>query len=348
MDIYPDLVALPDVERYVTNTFAAQAEQQRLELIVKSQPDLPDTIETDSQRLHQVLKNLLSNALKFTPTGAVSLEIRRPTQEELAGLPESYRPDEVVTFSVTDTGIGIPPEKLKEIFEAFQQGDGRTSRKYGGTGLGLSISREIARLLGCSIAVSSVVGSGSAFALSVPVSYAGVRDDLIGDDSRVAQRFDAKSISLERIPVLSATSIAVPDGFRDDPLAGAVVLIVDDDVRNVFALTSALELHGMTVLYADNGQEGLRLLDEHRDVELVLMDIMMPDMDGRETTAHIRAMNGCADLPVIFLTAKAMPDDRDKALAAGASDYITKPVDLDRLLGVMRSWLGKRPNVGSD
>jgi CheY-like chemotaxis protein len=124
-----------------------------------------------------------------------------------------------------------------------------------------------------------------------------------------------------------------------DPLSGATVLVVDDDVRNVFALTSALELHGMTVLYADNGRDGITLLHEHPEVDLVLMDVMMPDMDGNQTTAEIRETKGFENLPVLFLTAKAMQDDRDKSLAAGASDYITKPVDLDRLLTVMRSWL---------
>jgi CheY-like chemotaxis protein len=125
------------------------------------------------------------------------------------------------------------------------------------------------------------------------------------------------------------------------------VLVVDDDVRNVFALTSALELQGMSVLYADNGRAGINLLLEHPEIDLVLMDVMMPDMDGNETTAEIRATSGFADLPVLFLTAKAMPGDRDKSLLSGASDYITKPVDLDRLLTVMRSWLVGRRASGS-
>ena len=122
-------------------------------------------------------------------------------------------------------------------------------------------------------------------------------------------------------------------------LDGATVLIVDDDVRNVFALTSALELHGMTVLYADNGTDGVRLLSEHPEVDIVLMDAMMPDLDGNETTRMIRRNRHFADLPVVFLTAKAMPGDRESSLAAGASDYITKPVDLDELLEVMAAWV---------
>jgi CheY-like chemotaxis protein len=128
------------------------------------------------------------------------------------------------------------------------------------------------------------------------------------------------------------------DGERS--LLGATVLVVDDDVRNVFALTSALELHGATVLYADNGADGLRIVQEHPQIDLVLMDVMMPDMDGNETTAAIRSTPGREQLPVLFLTAKAMAGDREKSVAAGASDYITKPVDLDELLRSMRRWLG--------
>jgi CheY-like chemotaxis protein len=122
-------------------------------------------------------------------------------------------------------------------------------------------------------------------------------------------------------------------------LDGATVLIVDDDVRNVFALTSALEMHGLNVLYADNGADGVRLLAEHPDVDIVLMDAMMPDQDGYETTRGIRRNQRFRDLPVVFLTAKAMPGDRESALAAGASDYITKPVDLDELIELMARWV---------
>jgi CheY-like chemotaxis protein len=154
---------------------------------------------------------------------------------------------------------------------------------------------------------------------------------------------------IKQVPMLTdATSTStVLDG--PDPLAGAKILVVDDDVRNVFALTSALELHGMSVLYSDNGTEGIRLLRENPDVDLVLMDVMMPDMDGNETTAEIRQIPSLAELPILFLTAKAMPGDRDKSLAAGASDYITKPVDLDRLLTLMRSWLvGRTSDQATD
>jgi CheY-like chemotaxis protein len=146
-------------------------------------------------------------------------------------------------------------------------------------------------------------------------------------------------------PILRAAP-GGPAGVRPAPeLAGATVLIVDDDVRNVFALTSALELHGLRVLYADNGAEGIRLLTDHPEVDVVLMDAMMPDLDGNETTRRIRALPQGRELPVVFLTAKAMPGDRESSLAAGATEYVTKPVDLDELLALMATWVAPARNA---
>src|SRR6266508_2198468 len=241
----------------------------------------------------------------------------------------------VTAFSVHDTGIGISDDKLALIFEAFQQADGTTSRKYGGTGLGLSISRELARLLGGTISVASSGGEGSTFVLYLPDVF----------QPEAAPGFGAHLAMMGAMPRIGTPTLRAPKDLAIRPsdaarqLDGATVLIVDDDVRNVFALTSALELHGMTVLYADNGADGVRLLSEHPEVDVVLMDAMMPDQDGNETTRAIRRNRRFADLPVVFLTAKAMPGDRESSLAAGASDYITKPVDLDELLEVMAAWV---------
>jgi signal transduction histidine kinase/ActR/RegA family two-component response regulator len=341
MDVHPAPVVLSEVCDYVGSTFGPLAEEQGLDLIVDIADGLPTAVVTDEQRLHQVLKNLLSNALKFTETGSVRLSVHPPDADMLFATP-TLNDQPVVAFSVTDTGIGVPPEKLKLIFEAFQQADGTTSRKYGGTGLGLSISREIARLLGGAITVTSEAGKGSTFTFYVPATYP------FDDRDPVASSFVAARRIPHQIPMLTDSASDPVPFVGPDPLHGATVVVVDDDVRNVFALTSALELHGMTVLYSDNGTDGIRLLREHDEVDLVLMDVMMPDMDGNETTAEIRSMSRFADLPIIFLTAKAMPGDRDKSLAAGASDYVTKPVDLDRLLTVMRSWLVGRMAVDGE
>ena len=337
MDVHVAPVVLGAVCDYVDSAFRPLAEQQGLELVVELEDGLPPAVVTDEQRLHQVLKNLLSNALKFTERGTVRLSVSRaPTQMLFASQPLNDAAD-VIAFSVTDTGIGVPADKLKLIFEAFQQADGTTSRRYGGTGLGLSISREIARLLGGAIAVQSEAGAGSTFTLYVPAEY-----PFADVEGTAAPAVTSAATVSSQVPVLTAAPVDDTPFDGVDALAGARVLVVDDDVRNVFALTSALELHGMHVLYADNGADGIQLLQSHPDVDLVLMDVMMPEMDGNQTTEAIRRLPQFASLPIVFLTAKAMPGDRDKSLAAGASDYITKPVDLDRLLTLMRTWLSTR------
>ncbi|HEU4425759.1 MAG TPA: ATP-binding protein, partial [Pilimelia sp.] len=334
MDVAPAEVSYAGIREYVEQAFAPQAEEKGLRFGVTVAPELPAALVTDEQRLQQILRNLLSNAVKFTDTGSVTLNIAPAQGDVLFDVPALLTARQVIAFTVVDTGIGISDEKLELIFEAFQQADGTTSRKYGGTGLGLSISRELARLVGGTIAVSSRPGHGSSFTLYVP-------DVLVPE---------AVGMSA---PMPIPPSRPVPPLLRPIPpvkrssspaahqLDGATVLIVDDDVRNVFALTSALELHGMTVLYADNGADGVRLLAEHPGVSIVLMDAMMPDQDGYETTRAIRRNLRFADLPVVFLTAKAMPGDRESAVIAGATDYITKPVDLDELLELMAGWMSQ-------
>ncbi|MFI6447505.1 HAMP domain-containing protein [Kitasatospora sp. NPDC050543] len=390
MDVRPAKIALVQLVDYVEAAFRPLTVDKSLDFAVRVSPDLPVTLHTDEQRLQQVLRNLLSNAVKFTDSGAVDLcirpagaEVPQHVREQLLEAGAITAPDEeLVAFSVSDTGIGIPDNKLREIFEAFKQADGGTSRKYGGTGLGLSISREIARLLGGEIHAESELGRGSTFTLYLPlrseapeavpgerpggapvraavsVTPAGtpvpvgenpaehwaqeVRE-LAEERRRGAierRRAAAASVSEEPIPRQAAARPAAGAQF-DGHFDGEQVLIVDDDIRNVFALTSVLEQHGLTVLYAENGREGIEVLEQHEDVALVLMDIMMPEMDGYATTEAIRRMPQFAGLPIIALTAKAMKGDKEKSLEAGATDHITKPVETDHLLTVMRHWLGE-------
>ncbi|MEH6436557.1 response regulator [Massilia sp. DD77] len=614
-----------NLRNYVDRTFRHMAEAKHLGFQVELADNLPTALMTDTTRLQQVLKNLLSNAFKFTSHGNVSLAISLVGSGWTADHPNLVHADAVLAFSVRDTGVGIPSDKLQLIFEAFQQADGSTARKYGGTGLGLSISRELARLLGGEIRVESTVNVGSTFTLYLPynragfinyeqtrqpqparlappqqlqqlpqlpavqeqlepaavevldaagalVEYASMADDrglvtpgdpsvlIVEDDERFAKvllefareknfkgivthRGDsALSLARDYLPSAILLDIDLPDidgftvldrlkrdpstrhipvhvmsslrereralrqgaisyinkpvgreqlqeefkriqkflmggkrsllvveddmaqresivaligntdihivtvedgkgalealesshfdcmvldltlpdisGFelmdkigknerlRDLPiviytakelsrgevtklkryaktivikdarsperlldetalflhrsqaslpetqrrmleeihaadggLAGRKVLIVDDDLRNIFALSTLLERQQMQVLFAENGRDGIEVLEKDPSIEIVLMDIMMPEMDGYDTMRAIRRIPKFRSLPIITLTAKAMKGDRDKCIAAGASDYITKPVDVAQLLSMMRVWL---------
>ena len=607
MDVHASRTELEAVRDFVERSFRPVAEEKGLGFAIELAPGAPDMISTDEQRLQQVLKNLLSNAFKFTESGSVRLTIApAPADIQFAG-ELLARAESVVGFSVSDTGIGIPPDKLRLIFEAFQQAEGSISRRFGGTGLGLSISREIARLLGGEIRVESEEGAGATFTLYLPSTapppvahsepaeppsplqlaatksrkradaaalpepltddrsdlpagervalvmtedrdlarsavdvahehefrcllalrgdaglalvhefmpeavivsrelpqlngeavldhlkrhpetrhlpvyvlaeegaehdlrqagalgcltkevtpelLGGVFDELtefldrrtrsvlvVEDDERErdalidliggsdvevvgaasreqalteldGRHFDCMVLDLgledgsgfqllERIkrakrfrslPVIVHTgkelspreetrlkryaeTIIVKDArsperlldetslylhrvearlpaekrqmlerlhMADAVFEGKKVLIVDDDVRNVFALTSVFERRGMEVVFAENGREGVEALKSNPDVSLVLMDIMMPEMDGYEATRAVREIPEFQRLPIVALTAKAMKGDREKSIASGASDYITKPVDVDQLLSLMRVWLYK-------
>jgi signal transduction histidine kinase/DNA-binding response OmpR family regulator/HAMP domain-containing protein len=626
MQIEPRDIALGDLRDYFERTFRPVAEQKGLRYEIEIASGVPAHIRTDPQRLQQVLKNLLANAFKFTQEGTVRLAMGAAGDRASLESQVLQKAANVLSFSVLDTGIGIPRNKQKIIFEAFQQADGTTSRKYGGTGLGLSISREITRLLGGEIHVRSEPGKGSTFTLFLPDAYVGpeaddeddtsasraqaravaeqrarrtdappgtlpapeanllteiapaadevvlrpIEDDrehlregdrvllIIEDDLRfarimvgmarekgfkavVATRGDTGlalanelqpvAITLDiQLPVVDGWSIldrlkrnprtrhipvhvisivekskkgasmgafawlekpvskealegafthistfvekkvkkllvveddtlqqrsicellrgedvevaAVPGGrealenleggdfdtvvldlllpnedgthllermktrFPDLPVvvytgkelaakeearlkkyaesvilksatssperllsdtalflhrvdehlpakakeilrnqreegnnvAGKKILIVDDDVRNIFALTGVLESYGLDVLYAENGKDGIAALERTPDVDVVLMDVMMPEMDGYETMRAIRRDPARKALPIIAITAKALKEDRDKCIQAGASDYLPKPIDADKLIELIRLW----------
>ncbi|MGC9542760.1 HAMP domain-containing protein [Streptomyces sp. UG1] len=335
MDVRPKRLPLIKLLDYVHATFRPLTLDRGLAFEVSVGEGVPREMYSDEQRLQQILRNLLSNAIKFTAKGRVELRVSR--------LHES---GEVIAFAVSDTGIGIAAEKLPVIFEAFQQADGTTNRKYGGTGLGLSISREIAGLLGGRIVAESELGQGSTFTLYVPVVSPGHAATGPASESRPlpmpqqrpAEPPPAAQDAEETWPTPTKLE-AWQTGRAGRVLPGRRVLIVDDDIRNVFALTHVLGRVGMPVLYAENGREGIEMLERNPDVELVLMDIMMPEMDGYETISVIRRTPRWAHLPIVALTAKAMPADREKSIARGANGYVPKPVDVDQLLTVVRDLL---------
>ena len=329
--IHPDVYELSDMMDYVKQYFIPVARQKNLDFSVQMSEDLPSTICLDEHRVLQVLKNLLSNAFKFTEQGSVHLRVRR-AEEQLA-------------FSVTDTGIGVSKDKQNMIFEAFQQANGTTARKYGGTGLGLTISQNIANLMGGFIEIDSAEGKGSTFTLYLPSHPVGVEVSRTAfteaavtfDDSSFESETDSSVSTLVQVVDVASESQKVENG--NDRLEGKKILVVDDDMRNVFALTAALENQKMTALYAENGREGIDVLQKNSDIDLVLMDIMMPEMDGYEALRLIRQIPEYANLPIIALTAKAMKNDREKCIQAGASDYISKPVNLEQLFSLIKIWL---------
>ncbi|MBB6446896.1 response regulator [Bacillus benzoevorans] len=523
MTVNAGKVMLKDVADFIESNFRHVAEQKNVKFTILVNENVPAFLYSDEVRVEQVLKNLLSNAFKFTSQGEVRLEIGLHPQ---TGSGAGARP--MVAFVVKDTGIGISEEKQQLIFDAFQQADGTTSRKYGGTGLGLSISKQIAELLGGKIEVESHPGKGSTFTFYVadldssvlaaveagandpeqapPSSWAEVivpakldgdvperreeraakaegksgtepmlnhaetaaansaslnvnselnpgedsetqehpaadsrhikrllivDDDLkqrnsimelIGDMDFIMKAVATGSEVMEQLKVNHFDCLILDLGLADtcgcellekvkgsdeqnnlrvfiytgrdltskeefqlskfahtiiiknehsperlkaelqlylnegsqqtvsnrpakecqdfaSVLKGKKVLLVDDDVRNVFALTNILELNGMKTVFAENGREGLEQLKQNPDTDLILMDIMMPEMDGFEAIRKIREMPLFQKLPIIAITAKAMKEDREKCMEAGASDYITKPIEPDRFISLVKVWL---------
>jgi CheY-like chemotaxis protein len=345
MDVQPARIAVSQLVDYVEATFRPQTEQKGLDLRVRVDPSVPAHLFTDEQRLQQVLRNLLSNSVKFTETGHVELIVDTVDDIILGGPEDSNEValEPAVSFAVSDTGIGIVDDKIQTVFEAFQQEDGTTSRRYGGTGLGLSISREIAKLLGGGIRAESQRGRGSTFTLFLPhavgpdgtvfgaggsLGYGtspsplgGAHSTTSGPALTAAEPAPTLPLIPEQAPhpdvYLPATELYAAGS--DITFEGEKILIVDDDIRNVFALTSVLEQHGCAVLNAENGRAGLEALERADGVALVLMDVMMPEMDGYATMAAIREIDRYKNLPIIALTAKAMRGDREKSIEAGAS-----------------------------
>ncbi len=342
MEITMNEVNLSDVKKFVESQFMPVARKKNIQFNIQMASNLPIYIHTDIHRLQQILNNLLSNAFKFTNHGTVSLTIQKVEKGMFSKQSAFPLSDMELAFSVKDTGIGIPSENHAIIFDAFKQADGTINRKYGGTGLGLSISQEISRLLGGFIEVESIEGNGSTFTLYLPnnkhlnksvisLSEAEVATGLL-EDPRLGRITPV-------VPPLHTEEARKQLHERKALLEGKKVLVVDDDMRNIFALTTALESYHVEVIFAENGREGIATLQNNSDVDLILMDIMMPEMDGFEAIQFIRQIPKFQSLPIIALTAKAMKYDRNQCIEAGASDYISKPVNLEQLISIMRVWL---------
>jgi HAMP domain-containing protein/CheY-like chemotaxis protein/signal transduction histidine kinase len=296
----------------VARPFRHEAETRQLSFDVHLDPNLGRSITTDSKRLQQVLKNLLSNAFKFTGQGGVRLNVAAALGGWSAGHAVLSQASAVVAFEVSDTGIGIPLEKQKIIFEAFQQADASTSRKYGGTGLGLAISRELASLLGGEIHLRSAPESGSAFTLYLPIKYVG---------STTAPRPAATSIVPAPTVAIERTIEQIPDDRLEIQAGDAILLIVEDDPHYARILIDLARDRGFKVLHAVRGDDALELAKQYQPTA-VSLDVFLPDMLGWNVLSQIKQNPLTRHIPVQIIT---LDEDRQHGLARGAFSFVTKP-----------------------
>lgn len=297
---------LPALFSDCVSMFAVNASQKSLSLAYEPAPGLPVWVKGDPVRIRQIASNLLNNAIKFTEQGQIHVRLQSR---------QSTTPDRAwILIEVEDTGIGLSDDELKPLFQAFQQADVSTTRKYGGSGLGLAISRQLVEMMEGEIGVRSLPGKGSTFWFRIPLEIA-------------------------TAPV--QTEQRTPPPSRDK-LAGRQLLVVEDNPVNQFVITGLLRKLGITPLLSQDGQGSLDMLQQHPEIELVLMDCEMPGMDGYEATRLLRlreAAEGRPRLPVIALTAHAMASHRERCLAAGMDDHLAKPVVLDELARVLLRYL---------
>ncbi|MCL1469415.1 HAMP domain-containing protein, partial [Argonema antarcticum] len=367
MSIEIDMMLFTELREQIERTFRQVAQDKALTFAIDLDTQLPRAIYTDSKRLQQVLKNLLSNAFKFTEKGSVTLRTAIQTGGWSQDNETLNRASSVVAFSVTDTGIGIPNDKQKIIFEAFQQADGTTSRKYGGTGLGLSISREIAHLLGGEIQLVSSVGKGSTFTLFLPQNHSGFEDRADKPYQELQRNFS--ELPLTRQPLLSSyfssptlptrlasSNLAAIDGAatvqpkaqepipasldgqkaqptslvddRGDIQPGDIVLlIVEDDINFARILLDMARQQGFKVLVALRSETGLSMAREYKPNALVL-DIMLPTMDGWTVLDRLKHDPSTRHIPVHIIS---VADGRHRGLQLGAVSYLQKPVTSEAL-----------------
>jgi signal transduction histidine kinase/HAMP domain-containing protein len=330
-------LSLTQLRNTMLSEFEPVAQGKGLQYSIEVATNCPETIVTDPQRLRQVLKNLLANAFKFTEAGDVRVDIwlaERGWSRAVRALADASA---VVGISVRDSGIGIEPTQQQRIFEAFAQGDGTTARRFGGTGLGLSISRALIDLLGGQITLHSTPGEGSTFTVYLPVSTtSSLAAKALSENPAPVHTEPLHSAA---VPVLSDDPEQYPAVAIDDhPFAGTKVLVVDDDFRNVFAMTALLERGWAEVSAAESGADAIALLERMPEIDIVLMDIMMPEMDGYAAIRAIRAL-GFDALTIIAVTGKVVAGERKRCIAAGANDYVSKPVNTQGLLSVLEPWV---------
>jgi len=324
VSVEPEELFFGSLLEAVSRPFRHEAENRKLFFEVKSDPKLGRSLVTDPRRLQQVLKNLLSNAFKFTEQGGVRLTVSSAPAGWSADHPILSGAGSVVAFEVSDTGIGIPAEKQRIIFEAFQQADAGTSRKYGGTGLGLAISRELASLLGGEIQLRSTPGKGSTFTLFVPQTYVGPAAAPIAEKRGSSP---ASAPVYLASPVVSEQDATVEDDRENLQEGDNILLIVEDDPHYARVIADLSHDKGFKVLVAMSGAEALSLAREFNP-SAISLDVFLPDMLGWTVLNHLKAESRTRHIPVQMLT---LDDDRRHGLSRGAFAFVTKPTSTEGL-----------------
>jgi signal transduction histidine kinase/CheY-like chemotaxis protein len=307
-------VVLAELVDEVVQLLKPQFDEKGLYLKTDNQSGSAIILNTDPDKIKQILKNFLSNAVKFTETGGVEIIIN---------LKEAIAENELpVCISVKDTGIGIPENKQKLVFQAFKQVDGSTSRRYGGTGLGLSISRELAQLLGGDIRLKSDEGNGAQFMLRLPMVF---------DRSKITE----EQIGVDE-PAVEPVSVAKPD--IEKAFENCDVLVLEKDVHNLLVLTTLLEKWNISVTGAGDVEEAMEVLAEE-SFSLVLMDAMISTSDENAAIRQIRDSYGCEDLPMVVLASRHDEKEKQACIDGGASDYLEKPVEPAELNIILQKYL---------
>jgi len=309
----------------VARPFRHEAENRKLSFEIQADPNLAPSMVTDSKRLQQVLKNLLSNAFKFTEQGNVRLSVSLAETGWSEDHPVLSNSASVVAFEVSDTGVGIPVEKQRIIFEAFQQADAGTSRKYGGTGLGLAISRELATLLGGEIQLRSTVGKGSTFTLYLPQIYVGSSNLNVPETNKESSPYS--NIRLSKFGGSERAAEQMQDDRDDLQPDDAILLIIEDDPHYARVVRDLSHDKGFKTLVAMNGAEGLALAREYHPTAISL-DVFLPDMLGWTVLNHLKQDPQTRHIPVQMLT---LDEDRQHGLARGAFSFVTKPTTPEEL-----------------
>ncbi len=349
MEFHFEDVSIEEICNSMEETFRHVAAEKNLAFVITQDPPLPKVIRADRQRIEQILKNLLSNAFKFTQQGRVEVRIFTPNRNGTAE----------VAFAVNDTGIGIPADKIGLIFQAFQQADGTTSRKYGGTGLGLSISRKLAQSMGGDVTLESVEGKGSTFTLYLPVaatatpakaapaltapattpppavSNAGavsVSESLSQDNQPAALAPVAQAASAEDTEALDREYARDIKDDADNAKPGErILLVIEDDPKFAKILIDLAHERGFKCLATNNGPKGLQLADRYQPNGIIL-DIMLPGMNGWAVMQHLKDSARTRHIPVHFISAL---DEQNQAMQMGAVGFLTKPVSLDQIEGAL-------------